>query len=473
MAIEKTDTKPKKKKVLSAPIMINLELTSGCNLRCRHCYNYWRADATSTKDKVTIEKMDRLIEMIIADRVYHIVLTGGEPLLNFETLEYALQRLTDAGISTSVNSNIISITPEKARRLREAGMDHVLTSLNSYDAETNDYMMNGKGVQARIIKGIRTMREAGIRVSANMIISEPNQEHVYETARLCAGLDVQRLFATRLVPAVNVDNPGETDLKLDKAGALKALDDMVRAKEDFGIGIGTLVSYPLCVLGDLQKYRDFVGRGCPAQRGNRMCLNANGIAHACTHEEVGYGNVFDIGIKGVFNNMMKWHDGSYRYAGCEGCGYIEICESGCRSAALAYFRKMNEKDPLFVGPDNIRVPYRIDIPSEIDEAVDAGMYFSVPDRIRFRDEGDFYTINVRWANAFTIESNIARFLIERQSRRRPFNLSEMPGDKARTDLIYLVFKDAVEPVDEALKRSLAGRPELGCSVDPNDLPIDV
>jgi radical SAM protein with 4Fe4S-binding SPASM domain len=473
MTIKKTETKPKKKRVLSAPIMINLELTSGCNLRCRHCYNFWRADAASTSDKVTIEKMDRLIEMIIADSVFHVVLTGGEPLLNFETLEYALRRFTECGISTSLNSNLIPITPEKARRLRDAGMDHVLTSLNSHDPATNDYMMNGKGIQARVIKGIQTVREAGIRVSANMIISEPNKNHVYETARLCASLDVQRLFATRLVPAVNVENPTETDLKLDAAGALSAIDDMVRAKEDFGIGIGTLVSYPLCVLGDLQKYRDFVGRGCPAQRGNRMCLNANGVAHACTHEEVGYGNVFDLGIKGVFKNMVSWHDGSYRYEGCADCGYIDICQSGCRSAALTYFKKMDERDPLFMGPENIRVPYRIEIPPEIEEAVDAGKYFTVPDRIRFREEDGFYTINVRWANAFTTESDVARSLMKKQARRQPLNLSDIPGPDSRSTLIYLVFKDAVEPVDDDLKRALADRPKLGCSVDPNDLPVDV
>ena len=51
---------------------------------------------------------------------------------------------------------------------------------------------------------------------------------------------------------------------------------MLLAKEDFGIGIGSLVSYPLCLLGDLNKYRDFVGRGCPAKSGIRMSVNADG-----------------------------------------------------------------------------------------------------------------------------------------------------------------------------------------------------
>jgi len=470
MSPKNTTLMQRKKRVLSAPIMINLELTSGCNLKCRHCYNFWRGDSTSTLDKVTVDKMDKLIDMIIADGVFHVVLTGGEPFLNFETLEHALHRLTAAGISTSVNSNLMLVTPEKTSRLREAGWEHVLTSLNSNDPETNDYMMHAKGAQAKIIKGIKTVIAAGIRVSANMIISEPNQNHVYETARLCAELGVQRLFATRLVPAFNVENPNETDFRLGMEGALRAVDDLVQAKKDFGIAIGTLVSYPLCALGDLQKYRDFVGRGCPAQRGNRMCLNADGTAHACTHEEVGYGNVFDLGIKGVFSNMRKWHDGSYLFEGCADCEYINICASGCRSAANSYFKKMDDKDPLFVGRSNIYVPYKIEIPSEITDAVDLGRYFMVPKRVRFREEDGFYTINVRWANAFSIDSDVAHFLIEKQANHQPFNLREMVGQNPRTTLIHLVFKDAAEPVDEELKLALAGRPELGCSVDPADLP---
>ena len=284
-------------------------------------------------------------------------------------------------------------------------------------------------------------------------------------------MGVQRLFATRLVPAVNVENPSETDLRLDMEGALRALDDLIRAKEDFGIAIGTLVSYPLCVLGDLQKYRDFVGRGCPAQRGNRMCLNADGTAHACTHEEISYGNVFDLGIKGVFRNMSKWHDGSYLFEGCAECEYINVCLSGCRTAAYVYFKKMDGRDPLFVGPGNIHVSYKIEIPSEIADAVDSGKYFVVPDRVRFREEDGFYTINVRWANVFSIETDIAHFLIKKQTSHQPFNLSEMVGQNLRTTLIHMVFKDAVEPVDEELKLTLAGRPELGCSVDPADLPV--
>ncbi len=460
-----------KRKPLSAPIMINLEMTAGCNIQCRHCYNFWREDPTSTKDRISIEQMDRLIDMIIEAGVYHVVLTGGEPMMNYKVYMHALKRCQAAGISTSTNSNLMLATPEKAAEMAAAGLDHVLTSIVSHDAAVNDHLMNKAGSLEIVKRGIRNVRAAGIRVSVNMIIAQSNLGHIYETGRLCKELDVQNLFATRLVPSVNVDDPEETIFHLGIEDARRALDDLYRVKEDFGLQVGSLISYPLCFLGDLPKYVELVGRGCPAQSGNRMVLNADGASHACTHEVHGYGNVFEEGIKPVFRRMQAWHDGSYRYPGCEGCPYLEICGSGCRMAAHAYSGgQMGAKDPLFVGFDQITKPFEITLPEAVMQALNDGLTVTVPERIRFREENGYYTLNVRWANAFSLPSELALFLQDRQAKKLAFGVKDLPGEAPREDLISLLFKDAVEPTDAELRKTLADRPRVGASINPFDLP---
>jgi len=414
--------------------------------------------------------MDRLVEMIRRNNVFHVVLTGGEPFLNFDVLEYALKEFHALGISTSVNSNLMLATPDKIQRLRNTGLDHVLTSLNSHNPEVNDYMVNKKGAFFRIIQGIKTAIDKGVRVSANMIICRTNKDHIYETTKLCSEIGVQKIFATRLVPSINVENPSETDLQLDREDALNAIDNLLSAQKHFGIEIGILIGYPLCLLGNLDKYREFVGRGCPAQRGNRMVINADGETHACTHESNSYGNVFDIGIKKAFENMLRWHDGSFLYQGCKDCEYINVCGSGCRSAAFSYFNKMDEKDPLFIGRANIKHHYRIDIPSEINTLIDRNESFAVPETIRFRPEKGFYTINIRWANAYTIDKNIADFLRNKQSAGKTISLGNMIGKNPRDDLIKLIFKEALVPADPLSRTSLKNCVKKGCSVNPYDLP---
>lgn len=126
--------------IMSAPIAINLELVDSCNVTCRHCYNFWRQDLNQSGKKFSREMFDRFLEMVIDAGVFHVILTGGEPFMNFDVLEYGLKCLPEKGISHSVNSNLMLVTKDKIKRLRYAGLEHILTSLNSHDPETNDFI---------------------------------------------------------------------------------------------------------------------------------------------------------------------------------------------------------------------------------------------------------------------------------------------------------------------------------------------
>ncbi|MCX5815307.1 MAG: radical SAM protein [Proteobacteria bacterium] len=379
----------------SAPTVVNLEITDICNEKCRHCYNFWRQENVLSTS-LTKERMDQLVDMFVDARVFHVVLSGGEPFARFDILEYGFKRLIDNNITISCNSNLTMATEEKIKRLRDIGLDHILTSLNSYDPELSDHIVNHKGAFEKIVSGIKLAVKNGIRVSANMIVSQLNKNHVHKTGKLAAELGCQKIFGTRVVPSVNEKNPAESIFKLTKEDALHTLEQLVKVKEETGIMIGTLVSYPLCFLSDLEKFRDFVGRGCPAQSGHIMSINANGETHACVHQEEGYGNVFELGIFKTYQNMREWHSEKYLHKGCEGCEYINICRSGCRMSAHSYFAKHDEKDNLMVSKTNFVKPYRIVYDESIYGRLNRELRFTVPQRLRFRKENGFYLVNIRW-----------------------------------------------------------------------------
>lgn len=87
----------------------------------------------------------------------------------------------------------------------------------------------------------------------------------------------------------------------------------------------------------------------------------------------------------------------------------------CRGRCLLWC--LDAKDPLFAGYEHITTGYKVTIPKVIMQAVDNGAAFIVPPRIWFRNEGDFYTLNVRWANTFNIETDLAQFLIIKKDHR--------------------------------------------------------
>jgi 7-carboxy-7-deazaguanine synthase len=78
---------------------------TGCNLRCRYCDS---AYAFKGGRRMSI---DEILDEIRPYRVRHVLLTGGEPLLQRRTPELA-RRLADAGYSVSIETHgEVSIAP--------------------------------------------------------------------------------------------------------------------------------------------------------------------------------------------------------------------------------------------------------------------------------------------------------------------------------------------------------------------------
>lgn len=454
------------KKIFKAPTTVNLEITELCNAKCGHCYNYWR-DESMGVETLTEAKFDLIIDQLVDAGVFHVILSGGEPFTKFDLLEYGFRRLQEANISVSCNSHLMLATDDKIKRLVDVGVDHVLTSLHSHIAVVNDQIFNIIGAHEKIVRGIETARRNGMRVSANMVVTRVNESHVYDTGMLAHSLGCQKIFGTRSVPPVYADSSESQEYQFTREEVMETLDQLVRVKEDTGISIGTLVSYPICMLGDLEKYQDFVGRGCPSQSGHRMSINANGNIHACVHEEDHYGNIFDSSLAEIYQQKMRlWHDGSLHYSGCDGCEFIDICESGCSMSALAASGEMSGPDPLMVGPNSVVKPYKLVHDASIFDAIRNGMRFFAPDRLRFRDEGDFYLLNIRWGDTITVPTDIAEFLIEKQSQAFSFDVEDFGSDK--TDLLaHLFFKDAIES-DSGNYDGL--KVKTGLSINPEYLP---
>ena len=431
------------KKLFSAPTTVNLELTELCNVKCRHCYNFWR-DESIGHETISSTKLKDLIKKLADAGVFHIILTGGEPFANYSLLRDAVKFISNNKMTMSLNSNLMIVTKEKLQELRSLGLDHILTSLPSPDFKINDYIMNQKGSLEKIISGIKLTRESDIRVSVNMVITRQTKNQVYEAGKLVSSLGCQKLFITRSVPPTYSDTEQDNNYTLSDNEQIKCLDDALKVKKDFNIAIGTLVSYPLCFLEDLDKYSDFVGRGCPAQAGHRMSINANGNIHACVHEEESYGNLMFQSVEEIYTGRMrKWHNRSFHYEGCEGCRYIDICESGCSMTSLAVNGAHETKDPLFKGFHVFKKHYNNDNKQIIKRLISEETNFFVPSRIRFREEKDFYLVNARWGNTITTSTKVAKELIKLQLSKRIFTTKDI--ENIDIDILAdLYFKDILE-----------------------------
>jgi radical SAM protein with 4Fe4S-binding SPASM domain len=327
------------------------------------------------------------------------------------------------------------------------------------ELKTND-ITGTKNSYNNVIDGIKCAVDNGIRVSVNTICTNNNYNSLYESGKFVHSLGATQFIAHRVVPP-SYDRSDEQQHRINQETSMSGLDELLRLKKDTGIKVGTLISYPLCLLGDLDKYADFVGRGCPTQSGHRFSINSVGETHACVMEDKEYGNVFDVGLKTVFSNSRKWRDKSYYYEGCSGCDYIDICQTGCRMDAFASEGKMNGKDPLWKGKEFITKPYKLVKDNTTIDKLNSGIKLFIPSRIRWRDEGDIHLLNIRWGNTIEVPSKLAVQLINFQQKNIHFTAKEIDSDYIDL-LAMLLYKDAITSPDMVMdiKRT-------GVSIDPS------
>jgi hypothetical protein len=107
--------------------------------------------------------------------------------------------------------------------------------------------------------------------------------------------------------------------------------------------------------------------------------------------------------------------------------------------------------------------------TDILDAMESGMAFSVPKRLRFRKEDGFYLLSIRWANVITLPTVIAEFLISHQASSEVFTLEDF-GREHRDLLVGLFFKDAVEPCGVGKTIQIKHEDPTGLSVNLENLP---
>lgn len=434
MNVTKTPIKTKDNDMtLKGPTTAHIELTSGCQLQCRHCYNFWRHDPTPAENMKT-ETLDAILDALIKEEVMHIIFTGGEPMLNYKNLLHGIRKVRDAGLSVSCNSNLMLATPEKMKELREAGLPHVLTSLNSFMPTINDYIVSTPGAFEKIVKGIKTSADAGIAISVNMIITRYNVDHIYQTAKLAQSLGARKFFATRVVPQLGCGLAQQTEFLVDKESA-KIFKELERVERSLGMQVGTLIPYPSCFMEELgTRFEDFYSHGCPA--GNKMIsVNVNGDLHACVHESTNYGNILTDGLKPSWEKMQAWRD-SYFPDDCKACGLFEDCNAGCRMMSYTHTGKMDVFDHLRKGTTST-------LESKASSAY-AGKSFSIPGALKFRKESDQHYVVERFGSeVLAVKAPLAEILIGYNKDGRTFSVEDLPQEY-REDIDKLVRERLVE-----------------------------
>jgi SynChlorMet cassette radical SAM/SPASM protein ScmF len=142
-----------------------LYMTSGCNLRCRHCWVVPRFVKGKPDPGEVIDP--KLLEQAVMEAkplgLCSAKITGGEPLLHPQFREI-VKMLSDQGLNMNMETNATLMTRELARWLKEESrINFISVSLDGADAASHDRFRGVSGAFDATLSGLDALVEAGYR----------------------------------------------------------------------------------------------------------------------------------------------------------------------------------------------------------------------------------------------------------------------------------------------------------------------
>jgi cyclic pyranopterin phosphate synthase len=160
---------------------LRISVTDRCNFRCVYCmpkevfgkdYQFLERAAL-----LSFEEIARLARIFVSQGVEKIRLTGGEPLVrrNLEKLIALLAAIPGIDLTLTTNGSLLR---QKARSLRDAGLQRVTVSLDSLEDAVFRAMNDVDFPVARVLDGIEAAAAAGLApVKVNAVVKRGLNDH--------------------------------------------------------------------------------------------------------------------------------------------------------------------------------------------------------------------------------------------------------------------------------------------------------
>jgi cyclic pyranopterin phosphate synthase len=176
---------------------LRVSLTDRCNFRCFYCLPHGEPPIAPKEQMLSYEEIDYVCEIFVSLGIEKLRLTGGEPMLrrDIETIIQKLNRLKNSGLRDLALTTNGYYLPERAKSLKDAGLDRVTISLDSLKRDVFK-RMTGVDVLDKVLAGIDAAKNAGlepIKINA-VIVRGHNEDEVADFAAFAREYDVKMRF---------------------------------------------------------------------------------------------------------------------------------------------------------------------------------------------------------------------------------------------------------------------------------------
>jgi len=298
------------------------EITSGCNLRCVHCYASAGQNGQTLAKDLPKEFWINTVKQISLLGCQHLQITGGEPFFREDVWE-----IVDAALQCQNNIEIFSnLSLCRPRDIIERrGSISIGTTVFGHTSDVHDSITQIPGSFSRTVSAITELTQAHIPVRVAVILMEQNYQCFEDTVSFLTSIGVQRI-GSDFVRSVG---RGSKE-RLRPAASLVQLGDK-----------------PNSLRTTKRRAFDF-NREYNSCWGQKMAVLPDGTVVPCIYaRELKVGNLLEQSVSSIVSsNRLRrlWQLSLEEIETCSGCEFRYACND-CRPLALCEGKGLHARQP--------------------------------------------------------------------------------------------------------------------------------
>lgn len=309
---------------------ITVDITTKCNLRCKHCRT------NSINHELSMDEIDTIIEKCKPFKPRAVFISGGEPLVRKDIVDIVKKFKRLAPI-TIINTNSLLLTEELLKDLIDGGTNYIQVSLDGVREEHDK--VRGVGTYDRVIEKLKLINKynSKIKLHISSLVSSLNVDQMEEFVHQIIDvnkIEVEILGFKRFIP----NNEMAGVCNLGKTGLKKMFENLQELQVKYNDKVQIVADFPLKNVYQ----KDFVKKimdkykldcaGCSAGV-NGICVRNDGTVSPCSLLYISCGNILKQELSEILDSepikLLKRRELKGK---CGTCKYKMIC-GGCRAAA--------------------------------------------------------------------------------------------------------------------------------------------
>ena len=327
-------------------------MSEQCNLACKYCFlgnNDCEKRGNFLLENMSVETAEQAIKFFIRqikesglDTEINkpvLIFYGGEPLANYDVLEYIAKRINELrnversirNIEMSMVTNGLLLDEDRIIRLHELGVS-IAISIDGFTEEANSMRVDvaGKPVFSRILEKLDLCKKIGVNVSLSVTLSEETIKNTKDILKLVEKYDIKAFGFNIMMSSDTFVLPNS----YNEAAAQFIIDEFIELRER-----GIYEDRMMRKLKAFSKSQVYFS-DCAATAGGQIVIAPDGrvgICHGCLHNKQYFvANINDDDFIAVKDkNFIEWSQLTpLNHEECMDCPALGICGGGCPVNAM-------------------------------------------------------------------------------------------------------------------------------------------